>query len=115
MYLINTQCISLSVDIFFFKQKSASEMRISDWSSDVCSSDLRLFQGRAGDLRQALRRRYSRGVAAPAGRALFLRGGDEADRGDGRLGKGHGGAEEAPRGAEGAPPGRQQIDRTSDV
>src|SRR3546814_17434567 len=26
---------------FFFKQKTASEMRISDWSSDVCSSDLR--------------------------------------------------------------------------
>src|SRR3546814_4374585 len=25
---------------FFFKQKSAYEMRISDWSSDVCSSDL---------------------------------------------------------------------------
>src|SRR3546814_1298476 len=25
---------------FFFKQKTASEMRISDWSSDVCSSDL---------------------------------------------------------------------------
>src|SRR3546814_5259580 len=28
---------------FFFKQKTAYEMRISDWSSDVCSSDLRLF------------------------------------------------------------------------
>src|SRR3546814_7548085 len=26
--------------MFFFKQKTASEMRISDWSSDVCSSDL---------------------------------------------------------------------------
>src|SRR3546814_3279854 len=25
---------------FFFKQKTAYEMRISDWSSDVCSSDL---------------------------------------------------------------------------
>src|SRR3546814_14862335 len=31
--------------IFFFKQKTAYEMRISDWSSDVCSSDL----DRAGD------------------------------------------------------------------
>src|SRR3546814_6291831 len=37
---------------FFFKQKTAYEMRISDWSSDVCSSDLdiaaqlqRLFEG----------------------------------------------------------------------
>src|SRR3546814_5499918 len=28
------------VIFFFFKQKTAYEMRISDWSSDVCSSDL---------------------------------------------------------------------------
>src|SRR3546814_11265980 len=28
---------------FFFKQKTAYEMRISDWSSDVCSSDRRTF------------------------------------------------------------------------
>src|SRR3546814_3705678 len=28
------------MDLFFFKQKTAYEMRISDWSSDVCSSDL---------------------------------------------------------------------------
>src|SRR3546814_5129101 len=30
----------LVVSCFFFKQKTAYEMRISDWSSDVCSSDL---------------------------------------------------------------------------
>src|SRR3546814_4231268 len=30
---------------FFFKQKTAYEMRISDWSSDVCSSDLREGRG----------------------------------------------------------------------
>src|SRR3546814_13657647 len=30
----------LFVYVFFFKQKTAYEMRISDWSSDVCSSDL---------------------------------------------------------------------------
>src|SRR3546814_7330538 len=30
----------LLVVFFFFKQKTAYEMRISDWSSDVCSSDL---------------------------------------------------------------------------
>src|SRR3546814_4233727 len=29
-----------AIVIFFFKQKTAYEMRISDWSSDVCSSDL---------------------------------------------------------------------------
>src|SRR3546814_732353 len=41
---------------FFFKQKTAYEMRISDWSSDVCSSDLSSFVtrrlkagGRTGD------------------------------------------------------------------
>src|SRR3546814_8713106 len=34
---------------FLFKQKTAYEMRISDWSSDVCSSDLRRRPG-AGDL-----------------------------------------------------------------
>src|SRR3546814_1971359 len=30
----------MGVFFFFFKQKTAYEMRISDWSSDVCSSDL---------------------------------------------------------------------------
>src|SRR3546814_7771653 len=36
---------------FFFKQKTAYEMRISDWSSDVCSSDLagRALGGHRGD------------------------------------------------------------------
>src|SRR3546814_4482315 len=33
-------CFILLVFFFFFKQKTAYEMRISDWSSDVCSSDL---------------------------------------------------------------------------
>src|SRR3546814_4131065 len=32
---------------FFFKQKTEYEMRISDWSSDVCSSDLAIYS--AGD------------------------------------------------------------------
>src|SRR3546814_7294638 len=35
---------------FFFKQKTAYEMRISDWSSDVCSSDL-FEQMQAGAIR----------------------------------------------------------------
>src|SRR3546814_12895172 len=38
--------------VFFFKQKTAYEMRISDWSSDVCSSDLHQF----GDLDRVQRR-----------------------------------------------------------
>src|SRR3546814_19348872 len=33
-------CLEFSVFFFCFKQKTAYEMRISDWSSDVCSSDL---------------------------------------------------------------------------
>src|SRR3546814_12838023 len=37
-----TEClVLLCFFFFFFKQKTAYEMRISDWSSDVCSSDLR--------------------------------------------------------------------------
>src|SRR3546814_1486337 len=41
--------------VFFFKQKTAYEMRISDWSSDVCSSDLtRLAAATAGDDYQLL-------------------------------------------------------------
>src|SRR3546814_9654702 len=35
---------------FFFKQKTAYEMRISDWSSDVCSSDLDLLVKAADQL-----------------------------------------------------------------
>src|SRR3546814_349960 len=34
-------CVFLLLLFFFFKQKTAYELRISDWSSDVCSSDLR--------------------------------------------------------------------------
>src|SRR3546814_9791644 len=35
---------------FFFKQKTAYEMRISDWSSDVCSSDLHDHDGESEDI-----------------------------------------------------------------
>src|SRR3546814_3065426 len=60
----------LCVYFFFFKQKTAYEMRISDWSSDVCSSDLagrprdaqlldRLPQGRSRD-RDRLRKQGQR-------------------------------------------------------
>src|SRR3546814_1046106 len=39
------------VGLFFFKQKTAYEMRISDWSSDVCSSDLATGGENQADLR----------------------------------------------------------------
>src|SRR3546814_9066144 len=44
-----TDCMYLYIlfDLFFFKQKTAYEMRISDWSSDVCSSDLAIRIGHA--------------------------------------------------------------------
>src|SRR3546814_6893736 len=38
---------------FFFKQKTAYEMRISDWSSDVCSSDLERTREQAQERQQA--------------------------------------------------------------
>src|SRR3546814_19320204 len=41
----------VSLFFFFFKQKTAYEMRISDWSSDVCSSDLQRLGSRALYLR----------------------------------------------------------------
>src|SRR3546814_1245500 len=47
-------CLYVGCCVFFFKQKTAYEMRISDWSSDVCSSDLQhvFAQGQLlGDLR----------------------------------------------------------------
>src|SRR3546814_5342728 len=76
---------------FFFKQKTAYEMRISDWSSDVCSSDLGLcaalgpdeLLGRDRDHQSVLgdsdRRRIDRALAA-----WRLRRGRSAER---RVGK----------------------------
>src|SRR3546814_13712198 len=49
----------LVVGLFFFKQKTAYELRISDWSSDVCSSDL-------------LRRDVPVPAAGPSWSAAFL-------------------------------------------
>src|SRR3546814_6756287 len=41
IFLCGMGCVCGGVVVFFFfKQKTAYEMRISDWSSDVCSSDL---------------------------------------------------------------------------
>src|SRR3546814_7980229 len=42
-------CIIVCIVFFFFKQKTAYEMRISDWSSDVCSSDLTTVYAPGGD------------------------------------------------------------------
>src|SRR3546814_11113059 len=45
---------------FFFKQKAESELRISDWSSDVCSSDLPPRRGRRATRRRAHPRLFRR-------------------------------------------------------
>src|SRR3546814_3955818 len=51
---------------FFFKQKTAYEMRISDWSSDVCSSDLILGHGIVQRLDQHRGRRVAENEMAIA-------------------------------------------------
>src|SRR3546814_10204734 len=66
---------------FFFKQRTAYEMCISDWSSDVCSSDLEVAEtlGDADDLHVRL---FARIVpwrpALAGGRAAAARGGAQA-------------------------------------
>src|SRR3546814_8596839 len=47
---------------FFLKHKTAYEMRISDWSSDVCSSDL--LSGMVSALHAAVRTRTAQGAVA---------------------------------------------------
>src|SRR3546814_2742224 len=67
--------MSLLTDLFFFyKQKTAYELRISDWSSDVCSSDLPALP-LAGIERTAHRELYPCAAAdpAPLGRCIDLR------------------------------------------
>src|SRR3546814_12791594 len=87
--LVTSLCIVLSLSVFVsfgFKQKTAYELRISDWSSDVCSSDLRvqhpldrrrvLFQHaqqiEAHDVARALPDRVQRQLAVePRGQPLL--------------------------------------------
>src|SRR3546814_4512028 len=72
---------------FFFKQKTAYEMRISDWSSDVCSSDLLKGTGAGiggdGDRRMRLRRRHRR----VGGSGQHLEGREISDGGERAAGK----------------------------
>src|SRR3546814_7585235 len=57
-YLAPQLVSSESSFLVFFKQKTAYEMRISDWSSDVCSSDLSGETGTERNLFGADRRRH---------------------------------------------------------
>src|SRR3546814_3751494 len=82
-------CVSLFVVLyfsfvfFFFKQKTAYEMRISDWSSDVCSSDLPAGDGEAVGRNTTRGRVLARaGIPDDAARHVAL---------DGEVGDGGGG------------------------
>src|SRR3546814_2857997 len=87
---------------FFFKQKTAYEMRISDWSSDVCSSDLRIEDRRE---HRAVEGREDHDLRDVAEGAFLLA---EEERDDAL--EGH-----APRGPDGHQEGREQGRRRRDV
>src|SRR3546814_8845970 len=65
--------VCVYIFFFFFKQKTAYEMRISDWSSDVCSSDLQLVSGQVKARRVAAWAEFAR--AHPDGYLYCFRGG----------------------------------------
>src|SRR3546814_8479467 len=80
-YIWNVNHVRFQVSFYslvlcFFKQKTAYEMRISDWSSDVCSSDLK-------GLRQ--QRRRARDLGRGEGCAVARNGGSRSE--ERRVGK----------------------------
>src|SRR3546814_1279402 len=63
--------------LFFFKQKTAYEMRISDWISDVCSSDLQVPSLRfASGVPQGRRRAFGWHKSHPQAPPCVLRAGN---------------------------------------
>src|SRR3546814_7977629 len=69
--------MNISLSVCFIKQKTAYEMRISDWSSDLCSSDL-LFRRPLRAMRQSRHlRRAAETVRRHAGRSEERRVGKE--------------------------------------
>src|SRR3546814_9733605 len=95
MYLF--VCCTIVFVFFFFKQKTAYEMRISDWSSDVCSSDLLLRHPHprgAGDRRRDRGDQIYRPRPGPRARAVARRDrkgpeGPQLQAQDERAGAGH--------------------------
>src|SRR3546814_9421316 len=74
MWICCCLVLSFVFCFFFFKQKTAYEMRISDWSSDVCSSDLMAPEkpDRGASRRQQSRTWKTDHCASPAAvQALF--------------------------------------------
>src|SRR3546814_1028172 len=72
---------------FFFKQKTAYEMRISDWSSDVCSSDLPHSNGQSQVPRPGLSIRTMATLAAVSILAACTTGGRGTRSEERRVGK----------------------------
>src|SRR3546814_7116831 len=72
-------------DFFFFKQKTAYEMRISDWSSDVCSSDLAHIRNR-DTLIMTVTATLAGAIGMLANFALFFGGGNNRNNGLGFIG-----------------------------
>src|SRR3546814_13749559 len=111
--------MTLLIFFFFFKQKTAYEMRISDWSSDVCSSDLlhreiRARQERQGrTVRRRHARRHDRGAVGEGARPEILL----TDQGQAGLVRGQdGGRAGRQRKARRVPAGTpERIDRKSYV
>src|SRR3546814_7058836 len=64
LYSINHFSALLCLFFFFFKQKTAYEMCISDWSSDVCSSDL--YQRTAHRITSPWKWRHLKSVIVPS-------------------------------------------------
>src|SRR3546814_1080897 len=64
VYLLDFFYICIVFIFFFFKQKAAYEMRISDWSSDVCSSDLAGIRRRVDDRAAAIPDHVRNGIFA---------------------------------------------------
>src|SRR3546814_8516396 len=81
VYVMTHLCIIVLDGFFFFKQKTAYEMRISDWSSDVCSSDLLSRttgkRGTGDEFSSATGRRRAASCPRPGGRSEERRVGKE--------------------------------------
>src|SRR3546814_4513076 len=92
--------------LFFFKQKTAYEMRISDWSSDVCSSDLEHSAGKLADEARGSAREHV-GAQAVDGVARLQSTGNRGHVGELAFIDSH---SEPPRGSQG---GHSPADRKS--
>src|SRR3546814_10422792 len=71
---------------FFFKQKTAYELRISDWSSDGCSSDLVAVEGLRGRMHDHVEAELQRPLDPGCGKGVVAGSEDAALAGEGRDG-----------------------------